>query len=61
MWHCRRADFIILDLLLEIIHRDIGPKISVQIYEYGIDPCKGITQGGQMIVMLNLRCGEGVM
>ena len=61
MWHCRRAHFVILDFLIEIIHGDIGPKITIQINEYGIDPCKDITQGSQVIVMLNLRGGKGVM
>ena len=40
MRHCRRADFVILDFLLEIIHGDIGPKITIQIDEYGIDSCR---------------------
>src|SRR5882762_9311465 len=41
MRHCRAARFILIDPLLEIIHRDIGPDVPAEIDQDRIDAPPG--------------------
>ena len=61
MRHGRGTHFPFLDLLLEVLHGDIGPHIPVQVDQDGIDPFQPVEQGSHMVVVLYLGGGEGVM
>ena len=54
MWHGGGTYLSSFDLLLEIIHADIGPDIPRKINQNAVDSLDGIAVGCQMIIMLNL-------
>src|ERR1019366_9075840 len=54
--HCTASHFPFFNLLLKIIHTDIGPHIAAKIDEYCIDPFYRVEMCGQQIVMFNLGC-----
>src|SRR6056297_144586 len=60
VWHGRRAYFSLFDFLLKIIHGNVGPHISIQIDQNGIDALEAIEQSRHVVVMLNLSSGERV-
>ena len=43
-----------LDLLLEVLHGDIHPEITIQIDDDGVDTTNGIKDGAQIVVIANL-------
>ena len=57
MGHGRGTYLIFFDLLLEIIHGNIGPDIAAEVGKNGIDAFQGIEVSGKVIVMLYL-CGN---
>ena len=54
MWHRTGANFTSLDLLLEIIHRDIHPEVAIEVDDDGIDTTHGIEDSTQPVVVGNL-------
>ena len=61
MWHGRRTDFSGFDLLLEVVHGDVGPNVAVQVHQNRVDAPKGIAPGGQVIVVLDLGRGAAAV
>ena len=55
MRHCTRTYFASLDLLLEVLHRDIHPEVAVQVNHNGVDTRHRIEHTAQMVVVRNLR------
>ena len=58
MRHSRRAYFACFDTLLEIVHGDIRPYISVEVYQYGIDTLHKVKKSRHMVVVLYLSGRE---
>ena len=54
MRHGGGSHFPFPDLLLEIVHGDVGPDIPVQIDQDGVDTLQPVKEGGHMVVMLYL-------
>ncbi len=54
VWHGTRTNLTSLDLLLEVIHRDIHPEVTVQVDDDGVDTADGIKDSTQMIIVANL-------
>ena len=54
MRHSTAANFSGLDLLLEIVHGDIHPEITVQVDDYGVDATHGIEHTTKPVVIGNL-------
>ena len=57
MWHSRRSYFVGIDLLLEVVYRDVAPHITRKIDENGVYALKIIEKRRKMVVMFNL-CGR---
>ncbi len=53
--HGARSYLTGLDLLLEVLGRDIHPHIARQVDQDGRDALQGIEHGGQVVVVLDLR------
>ena len=54
MGHRRGPDLSGYDLLLKIIHRDIGPHIAAEIDQDGVDALHGLEERGQVVVVFDL-------
>ena len=52
--HCTRSHLAGLDLLFEVLHRDIHPEVAVEIDNDGIDATNSIEDGRQRVVVTNL-------
>src|SRR5690606_2251609 len=59
--HGGRSYFTSFYFLFKIVHGNIGPKIPVQIYNYGIYPLEAVEQGGHMVIMFYLCSWEGMV
>ena len=55
MRHGTGAHFACLDFLFEIFHRNILPEISVKVDDDGLDAAHGIENGGEVVVVADLR------
>ncbi len=51
MWHGRRTHLTGLDTLLEVVHGDVLPYVTVEVDEYGIDAPKGIEHCRQIVII----------
>ena len=49
--HSAAAHLAGLDLLLEIVHRDVHPEVAVEVDDDSIDATQSIEKGGQMVVV----------
>ena len=56
MRHSARTNFSGFDLLLEVLHRDILPEVTVHIHHNGIDTLHCIKNSRKVIIVRNLRC-----
>ena len=56
MRHCARTNLALLNLLFEILHRDIHPEVAIQIDDDGVDATHSIKDSTQPVVVRNL-CG----
>ena len=54
MRHCTGTYFACLDLLLEVIHRDIHPEVTIKVDDDGVDTTHGIKDGCKPVVIGNL-------
>ena len=54
MWHGTGTYLTSLDFLLEVIHRDVHPEVTVQVNDDGVDSADGIKDGTQMIIVADL-------
>ena len=54
MWHSRRTDLTRLDLLLEILHGDILPEVTIQVDQDRIDTLQAIEDRCQIIIIRDL-------
>ena len=57
MRHGGGAGFSFLDLLLEILHRDITPDVAVEIDQDGADPFQVVEESSHVIVVIDLGGG----
>ena len=55
MGHGAGANLARLDLLLEVLHRDVLPEVAVHIHHDGVDAFHGIKDGAKEIVVGDLR------
>src|SRR5690606_22496988 len=61
MWHGAGSDLTFFYFLLKIVHRNVGPYISVQIQKNRVDTLHTIKQRCQMIIVFDLSCWKGIM
>ena len=52
--HSAGTDFARFNLLFEVLHRDVLPKVAVHVNHNGIDALHGIKDGSQIIIIRNL-------
>ena len=56
MRHSARTYFSGFDLLLEVLHRDVLPEVTIHIHHDGIDTLHSIKNSREVIIVRNLRC-----
>ena len=54
MGHSAGTYLTCLDFLLEVLHGDIHPEVTIQIDDDGVDTTNGIKDGTQIVVIANL-------
>ena len=59
--HGRRANFTRLDLLLEVVHGDVGPHVAIEVEENVVDALHAIKNSSQLVVVFNLGGGLGAL
>ena len=55
MGHGARSDLPGLDLLFEVLHRNVGPHVPREVDEDGVDALHVVEDGRQVVVVLDLR------
>ena len=59
--HGTGSHFTRLDFLLEIIHGNVRPNVAAQINQDGVDALQVVKVGRQVVVVFDLRGGEGAV
>mmetsp|Transcript_134164 Transcript_134164/g.261288 ORF Transcript_134164/g.261288 Transcript_134164/m.261288 type:complete len:214 (-) Transcript_134164:429-1070(-) len=54
--HCAGSDLSSHYLLLEVIHRNVGPDVAAQVQQDRVDALNSVEDGPHVVVVLNLRC-----